>query len=164
MAIALISCGGDNPIEKQEERIELYITSKMSKNPNLKLSNEGAVRYLYEPGDTTQAVVVGDSVYFYYLGTLVSDTLMYFDTNVKEFAEALGLDTSHKEFAPTGVVVGHNNLINGLSIGLKMVHPGDVGEIIFNSDYGFGDKKNGLIPENSALIFKTEVVKIRKNQ
>jgi FKBP-type peptidyl-prolyl cis-trans isomerase len=157
-----ISCERENPIEKQEERIESYVKTKMTKNPALKLLQDNSVRYLYQPGDITTSVSVGDSVYFYYAGTLVNDTLRYFDTNIRELAEAMGLTIDNKNFSPLGVIVGNNNLLTGLSIGLQMVHPGDSGEIIFNSDMGFGEKANGIIPANSPLIFKIFITGIRK--
>jgi FKBP-type peptidyl-prolyl cis-trans isomerase len=159
----LSSCEKEDPIEKQEERIEAYIKAKRSRNPNMKLSNDGDVYYLYAPGDTTISVSPGDSVYFYYAGTLVTDTLRYFDTNDKALADALKLDTDSKTFEPLGVIVGNNNLLPGLSIGLKMTHIGDRGEIIFNSDKGFGDKANGIVPPLSPLIFKVVITRIRRN-
>ncbi|MDR1898036.1 MAG: FKBP-type peptidyl-prolyl cis-trans isomerase [Prevotellaceae bacterium] len=156
------SCSKENPVEKQETRIESYIKTKMGKNPGLKLSQTGAVFYLYSPGDTTVKASVGDSVYFYYAGALVNDTLKYFDTNIRELAEAMGLDEGLKTFDAVGVIVGRNNLLTGLSTGLQMVHRDDSGEIIFNSDLGFGDKPNGIVPPNSALIFKIFISKIVK--
>jgi FKBP-type peptidyl-prolyl cis-trans isomerase len=159
----LSSCEKENPIEKQEERIEAYIKAKRSKNPNMKLSNEGDVYYLYEPGDTTISVLASDSIYFYYAGTLVTDTMRYFDTNDKALAIALKLNTDSKTFGPLGVIVGNNNLLPGLNIGLRMTHIGDRGEIIFNSDKGFGDKANGIIPPLSPLIFKVVITRIRRN-
>ncbi|MDR3246500.1 MAG: FKBP-type peptidyl-prolyl cis-trans isomerase [Prevotellaceae bacterium] len=157
------SCERENPVEKQEERIESYIKTKMNKNPALKLSQESNVRYLYEPGDTTISVSTGDSVYFYYAGSLVTDTLRYFDTNIRELAEAMGLTTDSKNFNPLGVIVENNNLLTGLSIGLKMVHLGDNGEIIFNSDMGFGAKTNGIVPSYSPLVFKIFINRIIRN-
>jgi FKBP-type peptidyl-prolyl cis-trans isomerase len=44
-----------------------------------------------------------------------------------------------------------------------MTHPGDLGEIIFNSDLGFGDRSNGIVPPLSPLIFKVAIVRIKKN-
>jgi FKBP-type peptidyl-prolyl cis-trans isomerase len=163
-AWALTSCEKENPVEKQEEKIEAYIRTKRSKDREMKLSQEGDVYYLYTPGDTTTAVSPGDSIYFYYLATLVNDTLRYFDTNHRETAEALRLNTDAKSFEPLGVIAGNSNLLPGLNTGLKMVHPGDSGEIIFNSDLGFGDKANGIVPPFSALIFKVFILNIKKNQ
>jgi FKBP-type peptidyl-prolyl cis-trans isomerase len=158
------SCEKENPIEKQEERIEAYVKAKMSRNPGLKLLHDNNVRYLYSPGDTAIDVSAGDSVYFYYAGTLVTDTLKYFDTNDKALAEALRLNTESRIFAPVGVIVGNNNLLPGLSIGLTMACLGDnIGEIIFNSDMGYGEKGNGIVPPLSPLIFKVVIVRIRKN-
>jgi hypothetical protein len=44
-----------------------------------------------------------------------------------------------------------------------MVHFHDKGEIIFNSDMGFEDKGNGIIPSLSPLIFKVYIIQIKKN-
>jgi FKBP-type peptidyl-prolyl cis-trans isomerase len=163
-AVWMSSCERENPVEKQEERIETYVKTKMNRNPEMKLSHENNVRYLYSPGNTAIDVSTGDSVYFYYAGTLLTDTLKYFDTNDKALAEALRLNTESRTFAPVGVIVGNNNLLPGLSIGLTMVHLGDNnGEIIFNSDMGYGEKGNGVVPPLSPLIFKIIIVRIRKN-
>jgi FKBP-type peptidyl-prolyl cis-trans isomerase len=162
-ALWMLSCERENPVEKQEERIETYIKTKMSRNPGMKLSQGDHVYYLYTPGDTAISVSPGDSVYFYYAGTLVTDTLRYFDTNDKALAEALRLSTESRTFAPVGVIAGNNNLLPGLSAGLMMAHLGDNGEIIFNSDMGFGKKGNGVVPPLSPLIFKVIIIRIRKN-
>jgi FKBP-type peptidyl-prolyl cis-trans isomerase len=61
------------------------------------------------------------------------------------------------------VIAGNNNLLSGLSAGLMMAHLGDNGEIIFNSDMGFGKKGNGVVPPLSPLIFKVIIIRIRKN-
>jgi FKBP-type peptidyl-prolyl cis-trans isomerase len=161
VAAGFSSCEKENPIEKQEERIEAYIRTKMSRNPALKLSKSGDVYYLYVPGDTTVRVAVGDSVYLYYTGTFVTDTMRYFDTNDRAKADAK-LNTDDRKFEPLGVVVGDGNLLEGLGTGLNMVHPNDRGEIIFNSDLGFGKKGNGIIPSLSALIFKVHIIRIKK--
>jgi FKBP-type peptidyl-prolyl cis-trans isomerase len=157
------SCEREDPVEKQEEKIGTYISTKMNKNPALKLSQSGSVYYLYTPGDTTVTVSTGDSIYFYYAGTLVNDTLRYFDTNYEPLANALNLDMPLEKFEPLKVIAGDNNLLPGLSAGLNMVHLNDNGEIIFNSDMGFGKKGNGIVPPLSPLIFKVFIIQIKKN-
>jgi FKBP-type peptidyl-prolyl cis-trans isomerase len=158
----LSSCEKEDPVEKQEERIETYIRTKMSRNPGLKLAKNSSVYYLYAPGDTAVTVSTGDSVYFYYGGTFVTDTLKYFDTNDITLADAK-LDTESAKFEPLGVIVGNNGLLPGLNTGLNMVHLHDRGEIIFNSDFGFQGKGNGIIPAFSPLIFKVYIIRIKKN-
>jgi FKBP-type peptidyl-prolyl cis-trans isomerase len=157
------SCEKENPVEKQEERIETYIKTKMSKDPTLKLSQNGSVYYLYSPGDTTVRVSAGDSVYFYYTGTLLTDTLKYFDTNDRTLENALKIDMAPEKFEPLKVVADNNNLLPGLNIGLNMTHLNDNGEIIFNSDMGFGEKGIGVVPPFSPLIFKVFIIQIKKN-
>jgi FKBP-type peptidyl-prolyl cis-trans isomerase len=163
LTCCLSSCEKENPVEKQEERIEALIKTKMNRNPGLKLARSNNVYYLYTPGDTEINVSKGDSVFFYYAGTLVTDTLRYFDTNDRALAKALKLSTEYKNFDPIGVVVGNNNLLPGLDLGLEMVHLGDDGEIIFNSDLGLGEIGNGIVPPLSALVYKVFIVKIKKN-
>jgi FKBP-type peptidyl-prolyl cis-trans isomerase len=158
----LLSCQKEDPVEKQEEKIEMYISSKMNRNHGLILSKNNGVYYLYAPGDTAIKVSRGDSIYFYYAGTLLADTLRYFDTNDKTLVDAK-LNTEHRTFEPLGVIAGNNNLLTGLNTGLNMVHLYDKGEIIFNSDMGFEDKGNGIIPPFSPLIFKVNIIRIKKN-
>ncbi|MDR0559302.1 MAG: FKBP-type peptidyl-prolyl cis-trans isomerase [Prevotellaceae bacterium] len=155
-------CGKENPVAEQEKKIESYIKTKMSKNSNLKLSQNGDVFYLYESDGVSESVSAGDSVYFYYAAVLLLDTLKYFDTNIREIFDILGLDVSNRNFEPQGTVVGSGKYLKGLDIGLKMVHDGDAGEIIFNSDYGFGGKANGIVPSHSALIYKVFITGVRK--
>jgi FKBP-type peptidyl-prolyl cis-trans isomerase len=133
----------------------------MNRNSALRLSKNSGVYYLYSPGDTTVKVSTGDSVYFYYGGTFVSDTLTYFDTNDRTLVNAR-LNTENQTFAPLGVIADNNNLLSGLSIGLNMAHLYDRGEIIFNSDLGFKNKGNGIIPPFSPLIFKVNIIRIKK--
>jgi FKBP-type peptidyl-prolyl cis-trans isomerase len=161
-ALWLSACEKEDPVEKQEEKIETYIRTKMNRNPNLKLARDNSVYYLYSPGDTMTRVSTGDSIYFYYAGTLLNDTLRYFDTNYRALAEALRLNTEYRNFDPLGVIVGSNSLLPGLAAGLKMVHLGDDGEILFNSDLGFGEKGNGIVPPLSPLIFKVFIVGLKR--
>jgi FKBP-type peptidyl-prolyl cis-trans isomerase len=135
----------------------------MNKNPAMKLSQNGSVYYLYNPGDMDVTVAAGDSIYFYYAGTLVNDTSRYFDTNDRALANALKLDMTSEKFEPVKVVAGNNNLLPGLNIGLNMTHLNDNGEIIFNSDLGFGDRGIGIVPPLSPLIFKVYIERIKKN-
>jgi hypothetical protein len=158
--VTSLCCDREDPVEKQEASIESYIRTKMDRNPSLRLLRDGSVSYLYVPGDSSgvaPAVSAGDSLYIIYAGVLLADTTRCFATNDIELATALGMNTDSGEFTPLGVVVGEGKLIKGLDSGLKMVHPDDKGEIIFNSDYGFGNKATGIIPAYSALIYKIQI-------
>lgn len=161
----LSSCEKEDPIEKQEERIESYIKSAMSSDPEWRYTKDGNVNYLYKPSEDSAIIVsAGDSVFFFYAAAPLSQSSAYFDTNIEEVALSMGITiTDPDKFRPLGVRVGHDNLLPGLNIGLLMSHLGDTGEIIFNSDLGYGDKNNGIIPPDSALIFKVFIVGIKKN-
>lgn len=165
-AILIFSCKEEtNPIENQETIIKNYITNRIKNDSILELKQEGGVNYLYRPGDTTINASRGDSVFLFYVATLVSDTSFYFDTNILHIAQAMGLTiTDSSKYDTLKVVVGNNNLIHGLRKGLELVHLHDTGEIIFNSDYGFGDGYIGIVPSNSALRYKITVPKIVKNK
>ncbi|MDR2424085.1 MAG: FKBP-type peptidyl-prolyl cis-trans isomerase [Prevotellaceae bacterium] len=162
-ALLCVSCSKENPIESQETKIEAYIKSRMNSDKDLKLSKSGAVCYLSKSGDTTVNLANGDSVYFYYRAALLTDTARYFDTNERARAEGLGMNLEGRSFDPAGVIVGRNNLLEGLGRGLQMAHPNDLGEIVFNSDYGFGGKPNGIVPANAPLIYKIRIVRVTKN-
>ena len=158
-----VSCSKENPIEIQETKIESYIKARMNADKALKQSKSDAVCYLYKSGDTTVNLANGDSVYFYYRAALLTDTARYFDTNERSRVAGLGMNLEERNFDPVGTIVGNNNLLEGVSRGLQMAHPDDLGEIIFNSDYGFGNKPNGIVPAYSPLIYKIRIVRVRKN-
>ena len=46
------------------------------------------------------------------------------------------------------------SLLEGLRKGLLGVQPGEECEIVFSGKYGFGKKSFGMIPANSALLYK----------
>ena len=158
-----VSCSKENPIESQETKIESYIKARINSDKALKLSKSEAVCYLYKSGDTTVNLANGDSVYFYYRAALLTDTARYFDTNERSRVAGLGMNIAERNFDPVGTIVGKNNQLEGLSRGLQMAHPDDWGEIIFNSDYGFGNKPNGIVPAYSPLIYKIRIVRVKKN-
>ena len=50
--------------------------------------------------------------------------------------------------------MGSDTMVKGLRNGLVGVRAGEECEIIFSGKYGFGRKAFGIIPANSALLYK----------
>lgn len=158
---SLLSCNSleEAITEQQEKNIENYIISRMRSDTVLRRSQFDGVHYLYRPGDTTKNRLAGDTIVVDYFGRLLvsgSDTVM-FDTNIEYFARRMGIDIAGRSFEPLTVVAGTDRLLSGLNKGLMLTHPKDTGEIIFNSDFGFGNKSNGRVPGNSPLIYTVYV-------
>jgi FKBP-type peptidyl-prolyl cis-trans isomerase len=142
-------------IEAQEKSLESYISTRMRADTLLRRSIGDGVNYLYRPGDTTRTRQAGDTITFNYIGRLFStrNDSIVFDTNIPQLARRMGIDLSDRRLVPLTVAAGSSGLIEGLNKGLMMTHPRDTGEIIFNSDLGFGSSPNGMIPSNSPLIY-----------
>jgi hypothetical protein len=161
--VFVLSCKSldDEKIAQQEKNIESYIVSRMNADTSLRRSQFDGVNYLYRAGDTTVTRNIGDSIVFNYYGRIFStgrDTVI-FDTNIAYYALRMGVDTVGRSFAPVEAIAGNNTLLDGLSKGLMMTHPKDTGEIIFNSNFGFGSKPNGRIPSFSPLVYTVYVIK-----
>jgi FKBP-type peptidyl-prolyl cis-trans isomerase len=57
--------------------------------------------------------------------------------------------------------VGDGNLVDGWEMGLLTMSLGEISDIYVDSKYGYGVKgRPPLIPPNSSVIFRVEIVKI----
>ena len=159
----VLSCKSldDEKIAQQEKNIESYIVSRMNADALLQRMQLDGVNYLYRAGNSTVTRNAGDSIVFNYYGRIFStgrDTVI-FDANIAYYALRMGVDTAGRSFAPVTAIAGNNSLLEGLSKGLMMTHPKDTGEIIFNSNLGFGSKPNGSIPSHSPLVYTVYIIK-----
>ena len=81
-----------------------------------------------------------------------------FITNHPATAEQVGWELTDADFQLYEVNLKGARLIQGLKDGLLGVKAGEECEIIFSGKYGFGDENFGIIPANSALLYKIWVV------
>lgn len=148
---------------KQEENISKYIDSVISKNTDCTtINNGGSNRLTLVQGEGDELKADG-SLTFYYAGYTFSGSVNpadMFTTNREASANDAGWDLTEGEYDALTLNLKDDRLIPGLKKGLEGVKAGEECEIIFTGKYGFGNKTFGMIPANSALLYKIWVVSI----
>lgn len=100
-------------------------------------------------------------VSFYYAGYKFTGSFSasnLFVTNHQETAELAKWNLTDAEYRIYEINLGDAKLIQGLKDGLLGVKAGEECEILFSGKYGFGDEQFGIIPANSALLYKIWVI------
>ena len=122
--------------------------------------NGGANRLIVKEGEG-EALDRNGFVSFYYAGYTFSGSFSasnLFITNHKETAEQSNWDLTDSDMMIYEINIGEAKLIQGLKDGLLGVRSGEECEIVFSGKYGFGDEDFGIIPANSAQLWKIWVV------
>lgn len=142
----------------QESKIDSYLAKFDS---TMVIRNEGSNRLIKTKGEGDELESDG-MVSFYYAGYVFTNgapsNANLFVTNHKETADKAGWTLTEGEFNLYEISMTDANLLEGLRKGLKGVQPGEECEIVFSGKYGFGRKSFGIIPANSALLYKIWVV------
>ena len=161
MTFALASCTG-NKLEQtynsQEERIDSYISGKGADYRSVR--NGGSNRLVIKEGEGEELKSHG-FVSFYYAGYTFNGSYNssgLFVTNHKETAEASNRNLTDAEYQIYEISMSDAKLIPGLKDGLLGVKAGEECEILFSGKYGFGNENFGIIPANSAHLWKIWVV------
>ena len=160
-ALALSSCVKSKlevTYNSQESKIESYIASKGDTYRSIR--NGGANRLVLKEGEGEELQRNG-FVSFYYAGYKFTGNFSasnLFVTNHQATAEQSGWNLTDAEYQIYEINLGDARLIPGLKDGLLGVRAGEECEILFSGKYGFGDEKFGIIPANSALLYKIWVV------
>lgn len=142
----------------QESRIDSYIAGKGDSYRSVR--NGGANRLILKEGEGEELSSNGFlSLYYagYTFNGSVSSSNMFI-TNHQATAEQAGWNLTDADYGIYEIDMGDARLIPGLKDGLIGVRAGEECEIMFSGKYGFGNKEFGIIPANSALLFKIWVV------
>jgi FKBP-type peptidyl-prolyl cis-trans isomerase len=142
----------------QESKIESYIASKGDTYRSIR--NGGANRLVLKEGEGEELQRNG-FVSFYYAGYKFSGSFSaanLFVTNHQATAEQSGWNLTDADYQIYEINLADAKLVQGLKDGLLGVKAGEECEILFSGKYGFGDEKFGIIPANSALLYKIWVV------
>lgn len=142
----------------QESKIDSYIASKGEEYRSLR--NGGANRLVTKEGEGEELEKDG-FVSFYYAGYTFNGSFSpsnLFVTNHQQTAEQANWNLTDAEYQIYEVNLRDAKLIQGLKDGLEGVRAGEECEILFSGKYGFGNEKFGIIPANSALLYKIWVV------
>lgn len=142
----------------QESKIDSYISGKGEEYRSIR--NGGANRLILKEGEGEELQADG-LVSFYYAGYTFNGSFSasnLFVTNRQEIAEQAGWNLTDADYMIYEINLGDTKLIPGLKDGLLGVRAGEECEILFSGKYGFGNEQFGIIPANSALLYKIWVV------
>lgn len=124
--------------------------------------NGGAARLVTKEGEGEEVRENG-SIAFYYAGYIFSGSISasnLFTTNHKETAASSGWTLTDEQDDILTIGLNDYTLLPGLKSGLIGVRSGEECQIFFSGKYGFGKKSSGIVPANSALIYKIWVESI----
>lgn len=148
---------------KQEDSISKYIEAALTKDGNYTTVNNGGSNRLTLVQGEGEELKPDGTLTFYYAGYIFSGSVNpsnMFSTNREASANDAGWNLTDGEYDALTLNLKDDRLVPGLKKGLEGVKAGEECEIIFTGKYGFGNKTFGMIPANSALLYKIWVISI----
>ena len=140
----------------QESRIDSFITKELENKPDASITrNKGSNRLTLIAGEE-EGLKEGGTITFYYAGYVFTGSLSnqnIFATNHEATAIGVGWELTAMEYNPHPIKQNDKNLLIGLQNGFLDIKKGEECYIVFSGKYGYGNKVNGSIPKNSALIY-----------
>lgn len=175
MCITATSCVKEkleNTYNNQENRIDQFI----EKNRYVKTTVDGetvtdTLRVAYNGGSSRLITKEGEgeelrsngTIAFYYAGYTFNGSISnsnLFTTNHQETAASAGWNLTDKSYEILTINLQDYELINGLFNGLTGVRAQEECMILFSGKYAFGKRALGIVPANSALVYKIWVESI----
>ncbi len=167
MSVSCMKSQLETTYNKQEDQIDQYITKNMvvtgseGGTDTLRVvRNGGSNRLVLKEGEGEELASDG-YVSFYYAGYTFSGNVSasnMFATNRLASAEEAGWNIEDNDFELYEVNFKESGFIEGLRKGLEGVRAGEECEIMFSAKYGFGNKTLGMIPANTAVLYRIWVV------
>ncbi|KAF7709178.1 peptidyl-prolyl cis-trans isomerase FKBP7 [Silurus meridionalis] len=112
--------------------------------------DEVQIEVLFLPENCTQKAKKGDLLHAHYDGYLAKDGTQFYCSR------------SAKDGQPHWFVHGVGEIIKGLDMGLKDMCPGEMRKIIVPPSLAFGEKGKDPVPPNATVIFKVELLHVRR--
>lgn len=167
MCIASVSCVKqklESTYNSQENRIDQYIEKNriLGRDTLRVVYNGGASRLVTKEGNGPELSADGN-IAFYYAGYTFSGSISnsnLFSTNHQQTATQAGWTLTEEDAKALSINMNDYKLLPGLKSGLTGVKGGEECQILFTGKYGFGNKAFGIIPANSALVYKIWVESI----
>lgn len=148
LAAGLWSCGNDVIFDEDAQlETDIMLIEEFLADNGLEadtLQPSGIRIIIEDPGQESKARF-GDSVETRYRGYLLDGT---------EFDSSEGRD-------PLWFIMDKGDVIRGWEIAFKGLGKGGRATILIPSQYGYGNRGQGIIPANSVLIFDVDVLNIR---
>jgi len=148
-SLGLLSCGGNDVIFDEGAQLEtdIMLIEEFLADNGLEADTllPSGIRIITDdPGQEPKARF-GDSVETRYRGYLLDGT---------EFDSSEGRD-------PLWFIVGKGDVIQGWEIAIRQLGKGGRATVFVPSQYGYGNRGQGIIPPNSVLVFEINVLNIR---
>jgi FKBP-type peptidyl-prolyl cis-trans isomerase len=124
------------------------------------LKTESGLRYVITQAGNGATCQPGQTASVNYGGYTLEG--VYFDTNVKETAEAKGLYNPGAPYAPYDVTIDQSQVIKGWHEALKLMSKGTKATFYIPSPLAYGAQQRGeIILPNTILVFDMEVVDVK---
>lgn len=186
-AVIMCLCAGscvkeklETVYKKQETQIDSYLNkNNTAKRDSTIIAEDGSTRdttwtdtlsIVYNNGSARLVKTKGHgpkldsngAVSFYYAGYTFKGSSVsasnLFATNHQETAESANFSLTDPNYSLYEVNIAEAEMLEGLKNGLIGVQAGETCEILFTAKYGYGNKTFGIIPANSALLYKIWVI------
>ena len=163
ICLALVSCTKEKLetiYNNQEDKIDQYI--EKNRGEYRVVYNEGSTRLVTKEGEGEELSETG-SIAFYYAGYTFTSSINpsnIFVTNHAETAAGAGWTLTDEQDNILTINLNDYKLLPGLKAGLKGVKGGEDCQIFFSGKHGFGNESVGIVPANSALVYKIWVESI----
>lgn len=165
--------------KKQETQIDSYLSKNNTAKRDSTIINEDGttrdtswtdtLRIVYNAGSARlvkkegsgEGLTAKGAVSFYYAGYIFKGSISaanLFATNHQATAESSNFKLTDPDYSLFEVNMGDTEMLEGLRNGLIGVRSGEECEIVFSAKHGYGNKTFGIIPVNSALLYKIWVV------
>lgn len=123
--------------------------------------NKGTARLVKKEG-TGPALEEHGAVSFYYAGYVFKGSNVnassIFATNHQATAESSNFNITDPDYSLFEANMMETQMLEGLRSGLVGVRAGEECEILFSAKYGYGNHTFGIIPANSALLYRIWVL------
>ena len=121
---------------------------------------ESGLRYVITKPGTGENCKPGQIAQVNYAGYMLDG--QYFDTSVKEVAQANGLYNEGGRYIPYPVTIDETQVIKGWHHALKLLNKGAKATVYIPSPLAYGrQQRSELIVPNSILVFDLEVVDVK---
>ena len=148
---------------KQEDNISKYIDNALGKNSEATFVRNGGSNRLISVQGEGEELLSDGNITFYYAGYIFDGSVnpsKMFTTNRLLSANDAGWSLTDADYEALTINLKDEKLLPGLRSGLVGVKAGEECEILFSGKYGFGRRDFGIIPANSALLYKIWVISI----
>lgn len=163
MALSCTKQSLEETYSSQESNIDSFLQTEMENNPGSEIiHNRGSNRLVLVQGDGEQLSATGKATVYYaayvFERNISTDNLIA--TNHEETASASDWTTTLPSYDPVVFDLKDGDLVAGLKNGMEGVRAGEECYIVFSGKYGFGNKKHGNVPANSALLYHVWVLEV----